>query len=268
MATPSFFDKISIESVQAFPFPHVVVLDALPPQFVEHLIATRPPFGQVASAYSHAERPAGQAFARPGEKVHLSSAQILSNHLASVAWQNIVSQYLSGNELAKLLSAFAPAIRIEYPYLEQEWGKISNWTIGQRYVDSANDFVLLADVQLSYHAPSPTMMVAERGPHLKIANKLLVCQYFLRIPEDQSEGGDLLLYHADENTVITIGKNQQVINTEVLSLSKCVKYRANTLVCFLNTPRSFQAFAEHGGTTHPILYMNVVLEFAEPFFTI
>lgn len=268
MAKPSIFDQLSRESVESYPFPHSVVLEALPPNLVDQLIATRPPFGQVASAYSHAERAAGQIFARPGEKVHLRSAQLLSNDSASSVWQDIVRQYLSSNELAKLLSAFAPAVCTEYPHLEQEWGKIANWTIGQRFVDSANDFVLLADVQLSYHAPSPVLMVAERGPHLKMTNKLLICQYFLRIAEDQSTGGDFLLYKAKENSAINFGKDQQVLNTEILNVASCVKYRANTLVSFLNTPRSFQAFAEHGGTIYPTFYMNVVLEFAEPLFAI
>jgi len=268
MNTPSIFDQMASEKVEPCPFPHMVITEALPPHLVDQLIATRPAFAQVASAYNHAERQAGQTFARPGEKVHLRSAQILSNPFLSSVWQSIVQQHLGSKELLKLLSAYAPAIGREYPHLEQEWGKISNWNIGQRYVDSANDFVLLADVQLSYHAASPALLVAERGPHLKVTNKLLICQYFLRIPEDQSGGGDFLIYDAKENAAINFGKDQQVLNTEILSLSKRITYEANTLVSFLNTPRSFQAFAEHGGNVYPTFYMNVVLEFAEPLFTL
>jgi hypothetical protein len=267
-AEPSIFDQISTKHVQAYPFPHAVVLDVLPAYLVKQLIATRPALGQVASAYSHAERSAGQIFARPGEKIHLRSAQLLNDQFASAVWKNTVRQYLRASELAKLLSAFAPAIRSEYPHLEQEWGKISNWTIGQRFVDSATNFVLLADVQLSYHAPSPVLMVAERGPHLKVTNKLLVCQYFLRIAEDQSPGGDLLLYGVKDNSSLTFGKDQQVINRESLILAKRIEYKANTAVAFLNSPRSFQAFSEHGGTIHPCFYMNIVLEFAQPIFSI
>ena len=111
-------------------------------------------------------------------------------------------------------------------------------------------------------------MVAERRPHLKMTNKLLICQYFLRIPEDQAPGGDFLIYGRKDNTALTFGKDQQVLNTENLILAKQIIYKANTAVCFLNTPRSFQAFAEHGGTSHPSFYMNIVLEFAEPIFSI
>jgi hypothetical protein len=264
----SIFDQISSKHVQSYPFPHAVVLDALPVYLVEQLLATRPALGQVAEAYSHAERSAGQVFARPGEKIHLRSAQLLNDQFASAVWKDTVRKYLSAFELAKLLSAFAPAIRSQYPQLEREWGKISDWTIGQRFVDSSNDFVLLADVQLSYHAPSPVRMVAERGPHLKVTNKLLICQYFLKIAEDQSAGGDLLLYGVKENSSLTFGKDQQVVNRESLILAKRIEYKANTAVAFLNTPRSFQAFSEHGGTIHPCFYLNIVLEFAKPIFSI
>lgn len=262
----SIFDQITCNDVVNHPFPHAVVVNALPQSLVEQLIASRPPLGQVAAAYSHAERPLGQQFARPGEKIHLSSAQILSDQFASTTWKNLVKQYLHASELKKLLTAFAPAIATEYPHLENEWGKISQWEIGHRYIDSAEDFVLLADVQLSYHAPSPSLMVAERGPHLKITNKLLVCQYFLRIPEDNGLGGDLLLYELLGNAALQFGKDQQVLNRESLSLSRRIEYNANTAVAFLNTPRSVQAFAEHGGTDYPSLYLNIVLEFAEPLF--
>ncbi len=265
---PSIFDRISSKHVQSYPFPHAVVHNALPAYLVDQLLATRPELSQVASAYSHAERAAGQLDVRPGEKIHLRSAQLLNAHFASAAWKDTVRQYLRASELAKLLSAFAPSIRSQYPQIEKEWGSISNWTIGQRFVDSAYDFVLLADVQLSYHAPSPVLMVAERGPHLKVTNKLLICQYFLRIAEDQSPGGDLLLYGVKDNSSLTFGKDQQVVNTESLILAKCIEYKANTAVAFLNSPRSFQAFSEHGGTHHPCFYLNIVLEFAKPIFSI
>lgn len=264
----TIFDQITSKDIVNKPFPHAVVLNALPQALVEQLITSRPTVGQVAAAYSHAERPAGQIFAKPGEKIHLRSAQILSDQFASDSWKNLVKQYLQASELKKLLTAFAPAIATEYPHLESEWGKISNWEIGQRYVDTAADFVLLADVQLSYHAPSPSRMVAERGPHLKITNKLLVCHYFLKLPEDTAFGGDLLLYELLDNAVLQYGKDQQVLNTESLKLSRCIEYRANTAVAFLNTSRSVQTFAEHGGTDYPSLYMNIVLEFAEPLFSL
>ena len=184
------------------------------------------------------------------------------------SWRSVISEHLAPAAVHRLLGIFAPAIRQQYPQLEDEFGDLSDWSIGQRYVDDPESCVLLADVQISYHAPVPNTTAQDRGPHLKMTNKLLICQLLMRLFEDDSEGGELQLYtRPDKEKLLVVTGDQEVVAGQGLILEKTIPYRANTAVAFLNTPESIQTMAPRR-SDKPLMYLNMIFEHRRPLFSL
>lgn len=86
------------------------------------------------------------------------------------------------------------------------------------------------------------------NPHLDAAAKIFFGLYYLRHPNDKSEGGDLLIYDGDE------------------VVSK-VEYERNVFVLGLNSPGSIHSVTPRGPSGgHPRLFANVYAEVHKPLF--
>ena len=184
----------------------------------------------------------------------------------SQSWKDLINEHLQPETLKKMLRLFAQPIAEQYPELLRRFGSTDDWSIGRRYQDDAKDHVVLADAQFTYHMPVPGELFRERGPHIKVSNKLLICIYLLRLPEDKDVGGELELYSAVDGQKVTYAGDQEITNPKAVKLFNTVPYESNTVLLFLNSPRTITAFAKRGNNNQPHMYFNVILEFEQPIF--
>ncbi|MBX9671749.1 MAG: hypothetical protein K2X93_29440 [Candidatus Obscuribacterales bacterium] len=253
----SVFDKIVNSELTHKPFPHIVVQSALEDSLCRSLLVSRPPLSKFAPSN-----------VRPGQKVHYASAKSLQDSTLDREWRDLIQDHIAPDSVRKLLTAFGPAIQEFYPQLEKRYGAISKWSIGQRFVDAADDCVILADAQVSYHAPVSQEALQDRGPHLKITNKLIICQLLLKLEDDDSSGGDLQLYSIKNNSSrLEFQGDQEVVNRDALKLEKTIPYQSNTAVAFLNSPVSIQTMSARRSQL-PLMYLNIILEHREPLFAL
>ena len=252
------FRGLTPDSICHDPFPHVVIENALDLTLCSELIDSLDNAGPIFDFSKSA----------PGIKSHIKSRDVLGIELIPHAWKALVKEHIDPLQLKELIAAFTPAIRQLYPFLEHQHGNIEKWTIGQRYVHSAQDFTLLVDAQLSQHAPSPNAFIQERGPHIKMTNKLLICQYLLRLKDDADEGGQYEFF-SSRGRNLEFSRDQQIAASSLaeLEVKKSVEYAANTAIVFLNSPFSIQAFTKRK-TSYPTVYMNLILECAKPLFSL
>ena len=193
------FRGLTPDSICHDPFPHVVIENALDLTLCSELIDSLDNAGPIFDFSKSA----------PGIKSHIKSRDVLGIELIPHAWKALVKEHIDPLQLKELIAAFTPAIRQLYPFLEHQHGNIEKWTIGQRYVHSAQDFTLLVDAQLSQHAPSPNAFIQERGPHIKMTNKLLICQYLLRLKDDADEGGQYEFF-SSRGRNLEFSRDQQI----------------------------------------------------------
>ncbi len=254
----SIFDNATTSELLKHPFPHIIIESALDGARCRALLASRPALEKFAPKD-----------VRPGQKVHYASVKSLRDPDLSEEWKSLISDHIAPHSVLTLLAAFAPSIREYHPQLEKRYGSIDNWSIGQRFIDSADDCVLLADAQISYHAPVIDEALQDRGPHLKITNKLIVCQLLLKLEDDDSAGGDLQLYsvNAKSKGRLEFRGDQEVVNRDALTLAKTVPYRGNTAVAFLNSPVSIQTMSARKSRL-PLMYLNIILEHREALFAL
>lgn len=247
------------------PFPHMELQGLLPEHRIEALLASlkqaETVFGDGDGDGSLLQRPA----LKPGEKHHYGYHQACIEKRLPPVWLETLASFLEAGWQKQLLHGFAAAIKQAYPELLQRLGPVSDWQIGLRRRDDARAVDLLADCQFSMHEAAPIEARQERGPHVKMSNKLLVVQYFLRPRQDTAPGGDYQLFSVREGARLRFGSGQQVWNRDNLELKKEVPYQANRGLAFLNTAQSVQCMSERASRFRTY-YINLIFETAEPLF--
>lgn len=254
----TIFDRLCDARVETVPFPHVVIENTLDDALLMELIEKRPQIIDFIDSRQWIE----------GEKLHIPSRRSLKELAIPEVWKDTVNHHLLPEKAHLWLETFAPFIRKQYPDLENRLGALDMWRIGCRGLDSPDSYEGLIDAQISMHAPCPQSNIQERGPHLKIANKLLVAHCMLRLPEDNYDGGDLELYETEPGARLIFGPQQQVVNKQRIKLAKTIAYQRGVSLLFLNSPAAVQTMSPRAFCPYPTFYINVVLEVSEPLFAV
>jgi hypothetical protein len=252
------FDRLNMADMITVPFPHVVIENAFDQSTMAQLIANRPSLECFIRG----------SVAVPGEKLHIPSRSSLSDGSVHELWRQVIRCHLDSDNIRLWLNAFAVAIRTQYPDLERRLGPFEHWRIGQRGVDSPEEFEALVDAQISLHNACPGTTAQERGAHVKITNKLLIVQCMLRLPEDDDPGAEFELYETEPGARLLFGPQQQVVNKHRIRLAKRIPYEAGTAIAFLNSPAALQTMAPRSNCPHPTFYFNIILETAAPLFSL
>lgn len=91
--------------------------------------------------------------------------------------------------------------------------------------------------------------------------------FYLRHPDDDSQGGDLELYKYKTNNFKYYG--QRFIQDKYIEKVKTIKYERNTLVIFLNSINSIHGVSNRSVTNHPRLFVNILGgQLREPLFSL
>ena len=186
-------------------------------------------------------------------------------------WQEFMGHHYSNDFVRQVIRYLGDGIRQSYQDLEQRLGKsLDELTVQPRHTkDQGAD--LWIDVQFAVNTPVRNLSRV-RGRHVDDPKKLFAGLFYMRAPEDDSIGGDLEICRWQETPQF---KNdfvlgEQVQNTHIqdhqVDLVDVVKYRANTLLLFINTPYAVHGVTERQPTQHFRRYINMIAEFREPLY--
>jgi hypothetical protein len=251
----SLLHNLTTDQVIVEPFPHLVVANALDAEFCDQLQREFPPM----EAFTQ-----GKAY-RDCFKIQYPSAKSLSEPYLTERWREFTLAHLAPDVFQDLVRIFRPHLFHEYPDFEQRFGDVDHLRVGTRGMTGGCD--VLMDSQAIIHMPIHCAPAAERGPHLKTLNKPFAAFLFLRSKEDTSVGGELEMFSLKPGVEPVYGKHQ-VIDHSYLRLEKSVPFTNNTLVVFLNTPRSIQGFGLRSKSELPTTYFNFVATLNGPLFSV
>ena len=125
------------------------------------------------------------------------------------------------------------------PDFTTRFGKLHELGVGIRTGDRRSTSDISLDCQITIQTPVRGEPAVDRGPHVKVRDKVLVGFLFLRPDDDRVLGGDLDLYRIRPGLDPVYGA-MQVIDPLSIQLAKTIPYRKNTLVMFLNFPLSIR----------------------------
>lgn len=229
-----------VEKVAEDPFPHVVVKDCLPDTYYQQLYLERPTDQQILAGRAIGENQRCDLHTRHALKIPLTPL-----------WRSFIEYHTSESFWHDLLRLFGKHIRLAYPHLIYQYGPPERWSTGIRGI---SDAIVKMECQPGINTPS-SEKGRVRGPHLDNPVELFGGLLYMRDPNDQCSGGDLEIYRLDQQPQFH-GKLE--VRDEDVTLTNIVKYEANTLVIFLNTP-----FSVHGVTARsPSQYSRKLVSIA------
>jgi hypothetical protein len=124
----------------------------------------------------------------------------------------------------------------------------------------------LLDCQLGIHVPAAGPITYEREIHVKQSWKLFEGLLFFRSPDDHSTGGEIEIYEYLPGVSPVFGQRNQLIDRTMVRLVDKLPYRANTLLLFMNTPRSLVNISPLHNAQVPFQFMGLLAQYREHLF--
>ena len=253
----SILSNIEPEQVHIYPFPHLVVENAIDDSICNRLIDTFPTVQHFTGMDEYSAN----------TKIHLPASMTLNSSFLSDTWKRFLQEQLTNEAWSQIVRVFGDHFRDEYPDYESRWGKISEFQIGTRGTDDFSNCQVLLDAQLSIHTRVLANPCVDRGPHLKTREKPFEAYLLLKPDEDPAEGGDFEIYSLRSGIKPVFGP-QQVTDPLYVKLEKSIPYRKNTLIMFLNTSRSIQNYSIRCASDYPLMYFNYNVSLPEKLYDI
>lgn len=238
-------DRLTPYQVRSDPFPHIVVEDALDPALCDRLSREFPPMDLVTGG----KRPVST------KKFYIHVARGFTDPQVSAIWRTALAEYVRPAVWTNVVRLFGDSLLREYPDFEQRFGSLNTLRTGVRRIDDFSSCEVLLDSKGVIHTPASHEPEIERLPHLKFFGTVFLAYLFLRPDEDRSEGAEFEFYSVKPGHRILLGARHTAA-PENLNLELRVPYKKNTLVMFLNTPRSFQSVAARSASKFPYMALH------------
>lgn len=243
-------DKVTVKD---YPYPHVIIRDALPAELADALTNQFPieKFDDLSN----------------NTRSDLNSSEVLQRHDIPKKWTKFIEFHSSQAFLTQIIEIFGKHIvrqnRRQYPTLEH----LHQLKAGCRYINSFSDVDVLMDAQISINSPV-TKVGSVRQVHVDNTNKLYSGLIYFRQSEDDSVGGNLQLckWKSEYKERQKLKYYREGLSREHFSVVDEVKYENNVCILFLNsldalhgvTPRdvtdSYRIFANFIGEVPYQLY--------------
>jgi hypothetical protein len=236
--------KARREDVRWEPYPHIVIEDALDEEIYAALEEHYPSEEVIRSAKHVYHRDQLQAW------------EGLEHPDVPPLWKAFLRWHISPEFFRQMAALFAPWVRQLYPWLEAEKCRtLDDFTAGVRdpHAPVLPDVCLDCQPGLNVVSAEP---VSYRSAHLDARNKLFTGLFYMRIPGDESAGGDFVLHRVKSpppqfDTPTTVPEDQ-------LEVVRTIPYGRNTAVFFMNSPVSIHSVTVRTGTTIPRRLVNLV----------
>ena len=241
----TLFDRLGPEHIRREPFPHAVIDDALPADLCRRLIDTRP-------SISPPPR-------RPAVRTIVPAWMLSELPHYDPLWRDFAARHVRADiprRVRALFGADWPAHLPEPPVEDGAYGTL--WR------DGHDSHPILCDARLELVSPNPETPASHRGPHLDAPNRLFSALYYLRAPDDDSEGGGLGLYRYRNGRPPRLDVN--AFEPDQVAEAAVLDYRANRLVVFPNHPDAIHGAVLRQPTGHDRAYVFVTAEVAADLF--
>jgi hypothetical protein len=255
---PNLLSAAAPADVVHEPFPHVVVPGALPEHWTARLLAEFPPDPMVQGGSAERNRGSNQRFS-------MYATAIAESTDISPLWKRFIAEQSSPRFAGNAFRIFGPAIRQHYPDLARRFdGHFERVRPGLRFRDTFDGCDALVDAGISINTPVTTLPTSVRMAHLDLPNKLFVGLYYLRAPDEDARGGDLVLCRYKRGVRPRLSRFE--VDPDCVEEWRTVPYANNVLVLFLNTVHSVHAVTPRFRTPHTRRFVNLLIEVASPLF--
>ena len=226
-------------TVQADPYPHVVIEDALPWDLYEQLEREWPE-QQLLATQPHDN----------GICYRLKADSMLRPGLVSEAWRKFTEYHTSVKFYNEVKNVFKDYIT-DLPNIEN--------SLSPRGWDKGNDMIG-TDCQTVMHSP---IDFSSRTPHIDNPREIYAGLLYMPYPNDDSTGGEFQI-HRSVGQIKRVNKNggREVEVENQGSIVKSVPYKRNTFVMFCNnSSNTVHSVSKRKNATLHRRSVNVIAEY-------
>lgn len=252
----SLLQRVTSADIQSFPFPHIIVPNALPSELHDELRTSFPSPGKL-----------GIDSTQNNYRWSTKALDLPNISGISELWKDFISYHSSHLFWSEVVRVFGHSICNQFPHHFQSLEQLLLLEPAVRDMASEGQNPLMLDAQISGNTPAITPGVP-RGVHFDSPNALYAGLYYLRQVDDCSEGGDLQLWHW-KNGYSDRKKSAEYkegVATRHVQLFKTVRYQSNTLVFLLNSLDSLHSVTERQPTSNTRQFVNLVCDTPSPLF--
>lgn len=255
-------NKIISSKVHDYPFKHIVIEDFLPNSLY---LQTEKMFSDkflLSKLNSKKENSSNQALSlsllesdvfKYGNENYSETFQMLdffySDELNSTLYalfgDYLIDIYRKGTKSKNLSQDFCSYVKTS---------KLTEIN-SNKSLENDSDLSLYTAISFAINTPSYGLPSSVRDIHIDSPNKLFNCLFYLRRPDDDYAGGDLILYRFKNNKII-LNNNVYASHEDCIS-SKVIPYKANTLFLFINSLTSLHGVIERSNVPLERRYINI-----------
>jgi hypothetical protein len=230
-AVTSILANVTKDDIRRDPFPHVVVRNALPQDLYDALAKSMPTAEYI-----------GEKIGKPitsNERYNYMSEMVLADPTMPQVWKDFVTYHSSPEFYGQFLDLFQEDLLANLPAAEEKIGRsLRDLRVGRRNRDNFETHDILLDCTAVINSAVTGKPSAYRGPHVDKPYKLYGGLFYMRLPEDDAVGGDLVLYrygteaHKFYTSASEYGDNRFDIDPKYVEEVTTIPYESNTLVMY------------------------------------
>jgi hypothetical protein len=242
----SILSNARTADVMLDPYPHLVIRNALDPDVFAALESQFPADDVVVN-----RRPLNDTW------YDYPACNVVRDDRISPLWREFFAYHVSAGFFHDLVGLLGDPIRQTYPQLEAQLGRpLSELRVGMRPGGKGDPLAPGADVSMEcqFYLNYTRKPRAVRGPHVDRPSELFAALLYFRQPGDDCKGGDLEVCRAKDEVLypsrgsVRIDALPAEISEDKVETVRTATYAANTLVLFLNSPRSIHAVTQRTPT--------------------
>jgi hypothetical protein len=238
--------------IRTDPFPHIVVDQPMDDGLYRELSASFPGFARMGWACDPEQMPNNRRF-------ELSADMILQAPDLPACWKDFVAYHAGPAFLAEVAALFDghwdPAL------LAALDGSLTGHSAGLRRLTAAAPYRIHQDARMEINTPVRDRASSSRGPHLDTPNRLFSCLFYMRAPDDDAQGGDLVLYRWRDGPTGRVA--DYALPETAVEAVLTVPYAANRLVIFPQSLNALHGVGLRHPTPHTRRYVFITAELSE-----
>jgi len=238
-------------TVQADPYPHVVIEDALPWDLYEALENSFPEGAVMQNQNAYDD---GICFRLKADKLLDPTGSVPG------VWKEFTKYHTSAewfNEVNELFSPYMPSV-LHKTFTEDDLG-------ARGWADENKN--IWTDCQLVMHKPIEERTT--RTPHIDNPMEMWAGLLYMPYPNDQSTGGEFQIY-STQSSVQKVDKKagRQIYDSDLGTVVKTIPYKRNTFVMFANnSPNTVHGVSLRQNATLNRRSVNIIGEFKRGYTT-
>jgi hypothetical protein len=184
-----------------------------------------------------------------------------SNLFKNSIWHDFISYHSSKKFFLDIIDIFYDDIYKIYPDIINliENNKNKENFLGLREKKNNEKFFFVSDCQPGINTPVKIESTV-RNSHVDNPVELIAGLFYLRLPNDNSIGGDLEIMENNNKNEIKFYNKAEVYNNNDLKVFKKINYKKNNVIFFLNTINSIHRISPREKCSIPRNLTNIIFE--------